>query len=167
MREYTRGEVFRANLPYGVMVVLGACVIAACVGSSAAGVAWAGLYVLYGIAGALWVMRFICPFCAYYNSRGCPCGYGLVSARIAQKGEKTCFSEKFKRHIPVIVPLWIIPVLCGGYALLRGFSLPLLVLLVLFVADAFVILPLLSRKHSCAECPQRDDCPWMGQRGGR
>jgi hypothetical protein len=38
------------------------------------------------------------------------------------------------------------------FALLAGFAL-----------DSFVILPLVSRKHACRECPQKDDCPWMGR----
>jgi len=72
-----------------------------------------------------------------------------------------CFDEKFKRHIPVIVPLWFIPVVVGVIALIGAFSVRLLVLLIVFAVDAFVLLPLLSTKHSCKECPQRDTCPWM------
>jgi hypothetical protein len=34
-----------------------------------------------------------------------------------------------------------------------------------FAVDAFIILPVLSRKHGCVECPQKDDCPWMGSVG--
>jgi hypothetical protein len=61
----------------------------------------------------------------------------------------------------VIVPLWIIPVVAGIIFLLHNFSLILLSLVVLFAIDAFVILPLLSRRYGCAHCPQKDTCPWM------
>ena len=27
---------------------------------------------------------------------------------------------------------------------------------------AILVLPLLSRKHGCSQCPQKSDCPWMG-----
>jgi hypothetical protein len=97
----------------------------------------------------------------YYDNRGCPCGYGIVSARLVQKGDQECFARKFKRHIPAIVPLWLIPVACGAAALNRGYSPGVAGLIAAFAVNAFIILPLLSRRHSCSECPQKDDCPWM------
>ena len=71
------------------------------------------------------------------------------------------FAKKFKRHIPVIVPLWLIPVACGAVALSQRYSPGLVGLAAAFAVNAFIILPLLSRRHSCSECPQKDDCPWM------
>jgi hypothetical protein len=80
-----------------------------------------------------------------------------------RKGEVNCFSEKFKRHIPVIVPLWLIPVGAAAVVLVsESFSWWLLGMVIAFALDAFVILPLMSTKHGCRECPQREDCPWMG-----
>jgi hypothetical protein len=92
---------------------------------------------------------------------------GLHESRwtwIAERKPGNRFNEKFKRHIPVIVPLWLIPVLAGVPLIIRTFSWPLLVLLVVFSIDAFVILPLFSRQHGCKECPQKDSCPWMGRK---
>jgi hypothetical protein len=127
---------------------------------------WAWLagvaYVLYGAAGALWIMIFVCPYCHFWNSTACPCGYGKIAAGLRQKREGDRFREKFRKHIPVIVPLWIIPALVGVVIVVRSFSWPLLILLIVFAVDAFVILPLLSTKRGCVECPQKDDCPWMG-----
>lgn len=32
-----------------------------------------------------------------------------------------------------------------------------------FVVNSFVILALMSSRHSCSECPQKHDCPWMAR----
>ena len=37
----------------------------------------------------------------------------------------------------------------------------MLILLIVFVVDAFVVLPLVSRLYGCGHCPQKADCPWM------
>ena len=165
MREYGRFETFRANVPYVMMLLSGGLALAYGYAFSAGALTAAGGYVAYGIIGALWIMVFVCPYCAYYGTNGCPCGYGKLSAGLAGKGARNCFSEKFKRHIPVIVPLWIIPAAGGAFALWRSFSWGLLGLLCVFVVNSYVILPWLSRRCSCAECPQKSDCPWMGAAG--
>jgi len=162
MRQYTAGQTVLANLPYAAMIVVGAATIAMALGSTPWGIAGAALYVAYGVGGAFWIMVFVCPYCAYYATRSCPCGYGLISARIAAKGERECFPEKFKRHIPVIVPLWLVPVICGVVGLCLSFSWLVFALICVFAIDAYVVLPLVSRKTCCAECPQADICPWMG-----
>ena len=163
MREFTKWQTTIANLPYAAMLVLGAATLACAAGNSGWG--WIGAvgYAAYGIAGAVWIMVFVCPFCAYYNTRACPCGYGWFAAKLAWKGSHECFAEKFRRHIPVIVPLWLIPIMCGGIALWRGFSWPVVLLMSAFIANSYVILPLVSRRHGCRECPQREGCPWMAR----
>lgn len=162
MRRYSHLAELINNLPYVAMTLLGTAVIA--VGFEMSPWAWmgAGAYFGYGVAGTFWLMLFVCPYCGYYGTRGCPCGYGVISARLVRRGDRECFSEKFKRHIPVIVPIWFVPLVVGAAALAKhGFSWQLLVLVVAFSIDSFVVLPLLSRKHGCADCPQRDSCPWM------
>jgi hypothetical protein len=165
MREYTDTQTLTANLPYAAMVVMGSIIIASSYRFSAGALAGAFAFLAYGIAGAVWVMVFICRHCDFYGTRGCPCGYGMWAAKLVRKAERECFATKFKRHIPVIVPLWLIPPACGGMALWRGYSNSLAVLLALFALDAFVLLPLVSRRHSCTECPQKDGCPWMALKG--
>ncbi len=123
MHEYTKTETILANVPYIFMVVIGAWTIAYADGFSAQVLAGAGGYFAYGILGAVWIMIFVCPYCAYYATHSCPCGYGMISARIIKKGDYNCFSVKFKRHIPVIVPLWLIPVVCGGDCAVEFFFL--------------------------------------------
>jgi len=163
MREYSRAQTVVANLPYSIMLLTGAAVIAWGFGFSAQALAGAIGYAAYGVLGAVWIMVFICRYCAYYGTRGCPCGYGMLAARLAPKGSQECFAARFKRHIPVIVPLWLIPVACGAVALSHSFSPGQAWLLGAFVVNSFVILPLVSRRHACSECPQKDDCPWMAK----
>ncbi|MFC1718640.1 hypothetical protein ACFL6S_33620, partial [Candidatus Poribacteria bacterium] len=91
--------------------------------------------------------------------------YGKIAAKLRPKKSDTLFTQKYKRHIPVIVPLWIAPVVAGGISLILNFSLWILALIVLFAVNSFVFLPLLSRKYGCAHCPQKDKCPWMRQKG--
>ena len=165
-QEYTCIQEIIDNLPYIAMTVLGALVFI--IGPESGAVNWllAGLYVLYGAAGALWIMIFVCPYCHYYGTRMCPCGYGRISARLRRVRDQSRFSEKFKKHIPVIVPLWIIPVVAGIIFLFRDYSFPLLLLIVLFAIDAYIVLPGMSRKYGCAHCPQKSTCPWMGKQQG-
>ncbi len=161
MREYSSVQTLINNIPYIAMTVLGTAVFAVSFGGSAWGPATAAAYLAYGAGGALWIMVFVCPYCRYWNSNSCPCGYGLIAAKFREKSPVECFDEKFRKHIPVIVPLWLLPVLAGLPSIIRVFSWPLLVLLVLFAVDAFIVLPLISTKHGCKECPQKDSCPWI------
>ena len=161
MREYSNRETAAANLPYAAMILLGAATIAWGFHLAPWAVAGALAYAVYGAGGALWIMVFVCPYCAYYGTRGCPCGYGVVAAKLAQRGDRECFAQKFKRHIPVIVPLWFIPLGAGIVALMQSFNGWLLSLIGVFVVNSCVLLPLLAKRHSCGDCPQREGCPWM------
>lgn len=165
MREYTFAQELINNIPYLVMIILGTIIFVAGFSNSLWGLIGAAVYLVYGVAGAFWIIFFVCPYCRYWNSRSCPCGYGRIAARFRDKNVVECFEEKFKRHIPVIVPLWFIPILAGLPVVIRNFSWTLLILLFFFIVDAFVILPLISTKHSCKECPQKDLCPWMKLKG--
>lgn len=164
-QEYTHLQEIIDNLPYMIMTVLGALMFIFGTNASATGWLLAGAYTLYSIAGAFWIIIFVCPYCHYFGTRACPCGYGQISAKLCKVREQSRFIEKFKKHIPVIVPLWVIPLAAGIIFLLRDYNMSVLAILVLFVIDAFLILPLLSRKYGCAHCPQRDTCPWMSKTG--
>jgi|YelNatPaOPRAMG01_1025707.scaffolds.fasta_scaffold11470_7 hypothetical protein len=167
MRDYSNSEVLVANGPYAAMILLGAATIASSFQLSPG--AWLGAigYVLAGLAGAVWIMVFVCPHCAFYDTRRCPCGYGKMAARLVPKGQGHCFAQKFKRHIPVIVPLWLVPVLCGAVSLTQAWSGAVAGLVTAFAVDAFVVVPLISRKHGCTDCPQREGCPWMNLGAGK
>ena len=161
MQQYSSVQELINNIPYIIMTLLGTVIFIVAFGNSVWALTAAGAYFVYGLAGALWIMVFVCPYCRYWNTRSCPCGYGRIAAKFRNKSAVDCFSEKFKKHIPVIVPLWFIPILAGGPVLVSRFSWSLLVLLIIFALDAFVVLPLVSTQHGCKECPQKDTCPWM------
>lgn len=164
MRKYSHTQELINNIPYIAMTLLGAAVFV--VGFD--GLTWqwvsAGMYIIYGAAGALWIMIFVCPYCRYWNTHSCPCGYGRIAAKLRERKADDCFTEKFKKHIPVIVPLWFIPLFAGVAFSIRNFSWFLLAVMIIFALDAFVILPLFSTRHGCRECPQREQCPWMGRK---
>ncbi len=164
-RQYSRAQQLVNNLPYAAMTVLGAAIFVTGFERSIWGWAAASAYLIYSVAGAFWIMIFMCPYCERWNTMSCPCGYSRIAARLRQKSDSSRFKEKFKKHIPVIVPLWFIPILAGVPGVVRSFSWPLFVLLVLFALVAFVVLPLFSKRHSCSDCPQKDSCPWMGRKG--
>jgi hypothetical protein len=161
LREYTPAQELIDNIPYIFMTILGSAIFFFGFKGAVWSIAAAGAYLIYGAAGAVWIMIFVCPYCHFFDTRACPCGYGRIASKFRTKEAIECFSEKFKKHIPVIVPLWFIPVLAGVPALLYGFSWLVLILLVIFAVDAFVVLPLVSTKHGCKECPQKETCPWM------
>ena len=125
------------------------------------------LYVAYGVAGTFWLILFVCPYCAAYGSRLCPSGHGLLAARFRPRQSGPDFPRQFRRHIPVIVPVWFVPLIVVGGRLITDFSWGLLALLAVFCIEAFVVLPLTSKRHGCARCPQRGNCPWIRGSHGR
>lgn len=159
--EYSHTQELINNIPYIAMTVLGATIFVVGFENAAWGWIVASAYLFYSVVGAFWIMIFVCPYCERINTRNCPCGYGRIAARFREKKDIDQFKEKFKKHIPVLVPLWFIPVLVGILLAVRSFSWTLLVLLAVFAVDAFIILPLFSKKRGCTDCPQQDSCPWM------
>ncbi len=160
-QEYSNLQEFLDNLPYIVMIILGSLILFIGIELNAWKWISTGIYLLYGIIGAFWIILFVCPYCHFFGTKLCPCGYGKISSRLRQKKDDRLFTKKFKAHIPFIVPLWIIPTIAGGVFLIIRFSLQMLILLLLFIVNSFIILPLISTKYGCVHCPQRDTCPWM------
>ena len=144
MKQYSHAQELFNNLPYGLMIVLGTVVLL--LGLQPSVWAWplSLLYLVYGIIGAVWIMIFVCPYCTYYDTRSCPCGYGWIAVKLRPRQADDCFADKFKKHIPVIVPLWILPPVVAVIALIRGFSVGYLLLLIVFAVEAFVVLPIVS-----------------------
>ena len=161
MPQYTPFQELFHNIPYILMCIIGAAVMLVSSGGSAWGITTGVGFIIYGLVGAVWIMIFVCPYCGYWNTRSCPCGYGRISSRFREKAPIENFGEKFKKHIPVIVPLWFIPLFVGVPFVIRSFSWTLLSLIIIFAVVAFVVLPLVSTRHGCKDCPQRDTCPWM------
>lgn len=150
------------NIPYLVMILLGAAMCWVALDGGVRGALTAGLYAVYGVAGALWIMLFVCPYCHFYDTRLCPCGYGKIASKLRPRKDGDRFATQFRKHIPVIVPLWFLPLVAAGIGLYRGFTWLLLGLVLVFAVNSFVILPLVSRMYGCADCTQKDTCPWMG-----
>ena len=160
-RDYSHTHEFIDNLPYMIMTTLGAAILIPGIGLNFLGLLAGVGFILYGVAGTLWFIIFICPYCHFYGTRLCPCGYGQIAVRFRKKAPIEQFKEKFNRNIPVIFPMWFIPVIVGAYFLWMDFTPLMLVLVVGFCIDSFVVLPLVSRIYGCAHCEQKDDCPWM------
>ncbi|MDH7598471.1 MAG: hypothetical protein QHH07_02385 [Sedimentisphaerales bacterium] len=156
LRQYSGLEVLLHNLPYILMVCLGGTVLWRWPGRW-----WAIGYLCYGLIGALWTMLFVCPYCRFWGTRSCPCGYGLIAATLRQRADCLAFQQQFRRHIPVIVPLWLIPLVPLLLGVWRGIDPVTTILTIAFSVDGFLILPLVSRRCGCKDCPQKAACPWM------
>ena len=85
MPVYTHFQELVHNIPYIAMCVLGAAVMLVALGVTFWGVTTAIAFIAYGILGAVWIMIFVCPYCGYWNTRSCPCGYGRIAAKFRQK----------------------------------------------------------------------------------
>ena len=81
--DYTRTQTLLANLPYILMTLLGTVIMFFAAGELSA--IWAALFLLYGAGGALWIMAFLCPHCRFHGTRSCPCGYGLIAAKMRKR----------------------------------------------------------------------------------
>jgi len=160
-QEHTHFQEFIDNLPYLLMIVIGAAINLVGFNMSIWGIMAAGIFIFYGIVGAFWIILFVCPYCHYYNTRSCPCGYGKIAAKLRKKSSEENFTEKFKKHIPIIIPLWIIPVIEGIILLSFDFNRLLLILIIAFIINSYIFLPLLARIYGCGHCPQKNNCPWM------
>ena len=164
IREYSHTQELLDNIPYLLMSLCGSAIFLAGFGLTARGWLAAGLFFGYCAAGTMWIILFVCPHCQYYGNRSCPCGYGQIAAKLVPKKSENRFAVQFRKHIPAIAPLWVIPVVAGIWFYLRQHSPVMLGLLIGFAVDAFVVLPLVSRLYGCGHCPQKDDCPWMFQK---
>ena len=70
MREYTTSETITANIPYAAMILIGTLVIAYVYGFTKLAFTAAIGYLIYGVMGTLWIIIFVCPFCAFYANKG-------------------------------------------------------------------------------------------------
>ena len=159
--EYTHTQEFIDNLPYIIMTILGAIILIIGFKFSLLGILAGIIFIVYSIIGTFAIILYVCPYCRYYDTRACPCGYGQIAAKVREKRDGDRFNEKFKKHIPIIFPLWIIPIVVAVISLIYELSIIMIILLVLFIFDSIIVLPLVSRKYGCAHCPQKATCPWM------
>ena len=165
--EYTHFQELAHNLPYVVMTLVGAALFY--FSSLDSSWAWASAtgYFAYAFLATLSFIVLLCPYCRYYDTRQCPCGYGQIAAKLRSRKEAANFGKRFLGQVLVILPLWIAPPVVAGIALYSSFDWFITALLAVFAVDSFVLLPLVAAKYGCANCPQKEDCPWMGCRGAR
>jgi hypothetical protein len=149
-------RIFFHNLPEYVMYLLGFIIV------YFIGIIYLIIFIIYCIFSTLWFMKFICTNCPHYDRLICPSGYAKVVSRLFKRGDFTKFQSQFKKHIAVVFPMWIVPAFVGVYLLIDEFTMWMLVLLILFIIDGFIILPIVTRRYGCNECELKDQCPWMG-----
>jgi hypothetical protein len=154
--------IMMENLPYAIMLFLGAIIFL--VGLDFTDIAWllAGLYALYGVIGVFWIIVFVCPFCHNFGSE-CFSGHGQVSAMLMAKKDERRFVKEFKKNIPAIIPIYVIPVIAGTLFLASSFTMVLLISILLFAFNSFYLSPRISMKYACSRCSVRKECPWMGE----
>ncbi len=159
--QYSHLQELTDNIPYIAMAFIGSTILLLAINHTIYARLAAITYPLYAIIGSLWIIIFVCPFCQYHGTKSCPCGYGQISALLRHANPEKPFAEKFKKHIPLIIPLWFIPPIVAVIALIINFQLTILFLTIIFLINSFIILPQLSKKYGCAHCPQKQDCHWM------
>ncbi len=127
------------NVPTALLYVLGTVIF------FQAGPAWGFPFAAYAAASLVWFWARICPACAHYDTAGCPCGYGAISARLFRRKTGVDFRKTFRRNIVFLFPLWFLPPALGAYLLVSNFSGLLLAELVAFCVIGFALIPLVSR----------------------
>lgn len=116
-RESLRSIMFIENFPYVLMMLFGVVILL--VGLQFSLIAWlsAGLYTICGIAGAFWIIVFVCPYCHNFGV-SCPSGHGQLSAKFMTKKDETLFSKKIRKNMPGFVLPFIVPVVAGAIFLI-------------------------------------------------
>jgi hypothetical protein len=148
-------QVLLDNVPTLSMYILGAIIMGYYSNLLAT------VYVIYSLLSIVWFWRMICPYCSYYNTRGCPCGYGKISSFFFNKRDSVDFKKVFRRNIIFLFPSWFIPPVFGVMILINSYSLSLLIYLASFVVIGFILIPLISKLVGCKDCEIKEDCPWM------
>jgi hypothetical protein len=115
----------------------------------------------YAVLSVVWFWAKICPYCHHYDTLSCPCGYGVISAKIFKRKDSTLFKIKFRRNIVVQFPNWFIPFAIAIYLLITKYSVEILILTISFSLIGFAIIPVISKQVGCRNCEIKEDCPWM------
>lgn len=119
------------------------------------------IYAIYSVSGIIWFWGRICPYCHHFNTRACPCGYGLLSAQFFKAREGKSFRKIFRQNIIFLFPGWFVPPLVAVSLLFLEYQSSLLFLTIIFSIIAFFLIPVVSKQVGCKNCEIRADCPWM------
>ncbi len=118
------------------------------------------IYLAFGLAMVLCVMRvLVCKNC-YYHGKLCHTGWGKLSALYCRQGELSQFCCGFAG---TIIPLFygsmtLFPLILGTISIVKAFSLFGLCTIVVFLFIA-VMSSYILRKRSCTVCRMRNMCP--------
>lgn len=146
------------NAPTAALFALGATILHPIGTAASVG------YAAYCLMAIVLFWRLICPYCRHFDTRQCPCGYGIVAARLFRRRDGGDFRKVFARNIGIMFPCWFVPAGAGIFILKHHFDPTLLVLLVTFCLLGFVLIPLIAKLVGCRGCEIRQDCPWMSRR---
>ena len=119
------------------------------------------LFLAYAFGSIVLFWAIICPYCNHFDTRACPCGYGVMAPRLF-KAKKGDFQAIFKRNLSIMYPNWAIPFIAGVYLLWKDYSMLAVILFAAFCAIGFAFIPAVSFLVGCNECEIKDECPWMG-----
>ena len=143
------------NIPTLLLIVIGFFIVyqVSLIGAIAFGI--------YAVISIIWFWAKICPYCYHYNTYACPCGYGIISARIFRRKENKSFRKVFRRNIVIQFPNWFVPLAVSIYLIITSFSKVILYLTISFVIIGFIVIPVISKLVGCKNCEIKEDCPWM------
>lgn len=116
-------------------------------------------YILISLLGLFWFWGAICTRCRGYDSKGCPSGYGRISALLFPR-RPSDFRKAFKRNIISVALQWFIPLITGIVYIILDPGILRIALLAAFIVVAFIILPFSTKGRGCSRCPQKGECPW-------
>ncbi|MBM3156289.1 MAG: hypothetical protein FJ004_03275 [Chloroflexi bacterium] len=162
LEEYPKSWIMLGNLGMLLWIALGT---AAC---------WflyplaAWIYLPVALFMVFVILRWlVCTNCYYYG-KWCPTGWGKLTALLFKQGS----IEKFSKSAGIkLAPLTygllsLIPLILVIIALVRDFTVPkLVVLILLLLISGYSAVG--NRKKSCAKCKMRTICPGSGVRNER
>lgn len=93
-----------------------------------------GIYALFSV---VWFWAKICTYCHHFDTSSCPCGYGIISAKIFKRKENKSFKKVFRRNIGIQFPNWFIPLAVAIYLFSTNYSKTILYLTISFVIIGF------------------------------
>jgi len=144
------------NIPTVTMFILGAILV---------WWVWWPLSIPFLIYCGLSIVLFwalICPYCNHFNTKACPCGYGVIAPRYFKFRGSKHFAKVFRKNIAVMFPCWIVPTIAGIYLLWTHLTILVAGVFIAFCIVGFALIPTISRFVGCAGCEIKDQCPWWG-----
>ena len=157
-RKISSWLVLLDNIPTLLLIIIGFIII------RQLNLTGAVFYAIYAAISIVWFWAFICPYCHHYDTYACPCGYGIISAKLFRRKDNRSFRKVFRKNIAIQYPNWFVPLAVAIYLNITSYSKMILILTVSFIVIGFVLIPVISKLVGCKNCEIREDCPWMTSR---